>query len=398
MEIDVGNTGSSSNSRHASPFHHTIISSTSTSSNDLLSNAGPSGSVRKRRRSIRSPFYSDAIDDSESHSGMNYVRDFSEDEDSPRSRGKRRNLSEALGKDSGSTSHFFNALGSRMADIDAETGETMSDIRFQEAGGGSMYEASEYGVDSPMNLLRLISRSPSIEDCLQIESNEMVDEEDIGDDIEMSVGGSDGLSSIAIERLKNVRQSSSTPIFVPRQLRNTQLRSATMPVRPSPLAQQSDDFGSTASSDSSPRPKMMERSNSNTSQESTFSLRRSLTHSSIQRTSTILTTETNLYRRMSHDDQGNVPLRRSSRSDRIIRTPSPMPQMVNIESDNQNENQNSSSSTSAIRPLHPSPGMNSSPFPGGKQMLRYTMGYRDDCEQCKNKVPGHYGHVVHRTA
>lgn len=31
---------------------------------------------------------------------------------------------------------------------------------------------------------------------------------------------------------------------------------------------------------------------------------------------------------------------------------------------------------------------------GGRPLLRYTMGYREDCELCRNRTPGHYNHIV----
>ncbi|KAI3617119.1 hypothetical protein CBS9595_003028 [Malassezia furfur] len=40
-----------------------------------------------------------------------------------------------------------------------------------------------------------------------------------------------------------------------------------------------------------------------------------------------------------------------------------------------------------------SPGVRSSDPPGGRPLLRYTMGYREDCEMCRNRTPGHYNHV-----
>ncbi|PWN54222.1 hypothetical protein IE53DRAFT_383187 [Violaceomyces palustris] len=43
-----------------------------------------------------------------------------------------------------------------------------------------------------------------------------------------------------------------------------------------------------------------------------------------------------------------------------------------------------------------SPGLGPTTPPGGKQMLRFTLGFRDDCELCRKKTPGHYSHVVHR--
>lgn len=299
------------------------------------------------------------------------MRDLSEDEDLFGSRSKRRHIGTSAEGSIESDSHFFRALGSRIAEIDAETGEAIL---------SGIYDTSEHGVDSPMNLLSLISRSPSIDDTVQKqEESEM---EGTTDDIDMS-SGNGSPSSMVVELPKDSVQSSPSPLFVPRQLRN-----ASMPMRPSPLAQ-SDGLVSTDSSNSSPRSsKMMDRSSSGTSQETNYALRRSLTHSSIRSVSA-LSNEIDSNRRFSHDDQGNTPLRRTSRSDRIIRTPSPRPQFVPADP--------GSDGNSAMRALHPSPGISSAGFPGGKQMLRYTMGYRDDCEQCKNKVPGHYGHLVHRT-
>ncbi|KDN45767.1 hypothetical protein K437DRAFT_274158 [Tilletiaria anomala UBC 951] len=44
-----------------------------------------------------------------------------------------------------------------------------------------------------------------------------------------------------------------------------------------------------------------------------------------------------------------------------------------------------------------SPGLVSSGPAGGKQMLRFTLGYRDDCELCRARIPGHFTHVVRST-
>ena len=30
----------------------------------------------------------------------------------------------------------------------------------------------------------------------------------------------------------------------------------------------------------------------------------------------------------------------------------------------------------------------------GGQPKKWSMGYRSDCEKCRNKVPGHFSHVV----
>lgn len=340
----------------------------------MLSTAGPTSSARKRQRSIHAPLFNNnengrSQEDLSNFSlSSNFMRELSEDEESFENRSKRRHVGTTAAVAEGSREsemHFFRSLGSRVAEMDTETGEAILN---------GIYDTSENGVDSPMNLLSLISRSPSVDDIVQKqEESEM---EGSTDDMDMtSAHGSP--SSVAVEL---PRDSTQSPLLVPRQLRN-----ASMPIRPSPLAQ-SEGLGSTDSSNSSPRgSKMMERSSSGTSQETSNALRRSMTYSSV-RSISVLSNEIDLQRRFSHDDQGNTPLRRTSRSDRIVRTPSPRPQFVPAEP-----------GSDGMRILHPSPGMSSASFPGGKQMLRYTMGYRDDCEQCKNKVPGHYGHLVHRT-
>ncbi|WFD32890.1 hypothetical protein MSPP1_003943 [Malassezia sp. CBS 17886] len=44
-----------------------------------------------------------------------------------------------------------------------------------------------------------------------------------------------------------------------------------------------------------------------------------------------------------------------------------------------------------------SPGVRPQDLPsGGKQLLRYTMGFRDDCDLCRRRTPGHYTHMVPR--
>lgn len=371
MEVDLSNPSSPSTSRHGSPFQHTMIASSS--SGNMLSMAGPSSSTRKRQRSLHSPFYHDHGQSQEHFSlsaSSSFMRDLSEDEDLTSTRSKRRHIGTSIEEGSVDPEmHLFKALGSKVVGPDADF--------------NAMYETSENGVDSPMNLLSLISRSPSVDDTIQ--KPEGLETESLTEDMDMSsVHGSP--SSVAVELPRDSVQSSPSPMFVPRQLRNT-----TMPMRPSPLAQ-SEGLFSTDSGNSSPRiSKMMERSSSETSQENNLGLRRSWTHSSI-RSGSILSNEMDSQRRFSHDDQGNTPLRRASRNDRVVRTPSPRPQFVPAEPGSDG------SMSGAMRVLHDSPGMSSAAFPGGKQMLRYTMGFRNDCEQCKNKVPGHYGHMIHKAS
>lgn len=54
----------------------------------------------------------------------------------------------------------------------------------------------------------------------------------------------------------------------------------------------------------------------------------------------------------------------------------------------------SSASGHSRRTQHRSPGLGPSAPPGGKQMLRYTLGYRDDCELCRARTPGHFTHIL----
>jgi hypothetical protein len=105
-------------------------------------------------------------------------------------------------------------------------------------------------------------------------------------------------------------------------------------------------------------------------------------------------------RTMSQDDLINTPVRRMSRSERAVRTPSPRPQ-ARLEEDDITADDGAmrGGEGRTTRNLHHSPGLNqSSNFPGGKHMLRYTMGFRNDCDLCRNKVAGHYGHVIHRSS
>ena len=41
-----------------------------------------------------------------------------------------------------------------------------------------------------------------------------------------------------------------------------------------------------------------------------------------------------------------------------------------------------------------SPGVRNADPPGGRPLLRYTMGYREDCELCRQRTPGHYNHIL----
>lgn len=288
---------------------------------------------------------------------------------------KRRHI--PFGENRSESSHFFQALGAAAVEIESESGE--ASVSGQRVGA---YTESDYGVDSPMHSLSLASRSPSVDEGLHLRRNVTVDDVDMT----MSSGEAFGKGPHTVER----QDSTSSTIFLPRQLKPQLHRNANAPVRPSPLAQ-SDDLSS--SSDSSLYYRPMERTASNSSQgHQLHPLRRRTTESATASSSMDISSPvpmSGLQRRSSHDKSANGPLRRTSRSDRAIRTPSPRPQFVSSDDLNDPEG--------AMRVLHPSPGLSQSSFPGGKQMLRYTMGYRDDCELCKNKVAGHYGHVVHRT-
>lgn len=227
---------------------------------------------------------------------------------------------------------------------------------------GSAYENSlasfetdnnDYGVDSPIHFLSLASPSPPAE----------IDGRLMQNDIDMS-------DSCNATLQNDCRSSSSS--FVPRQVKLTQstrsILASTVPLRPSPLIHSQRFYSSSSNTHS--KGSNLPSSQSSSSEDSPNKKGHPTTVNQDQLTDSPSSSCT------SSPRQGHNPLPPNSdrNTDRLLglaRTPSPSPLSMSTEADS--------------RKLHHSPGLNQSAFPGGKQMLRYTMGYREDCSSCKNK-------------
>lgn len=234
--------------------------------------------------------------------------------------------------------HHYASLGSKVLpdDISEEVSMEQESSRYGRDG------SEEGSVDETMHGLRLVSKSPP--DLFEKKHELPTD--------------------------ATVEDHRGLPPFLPRQIRSAQQSVANVqhkssilnaPHRPSPLAR-SQQFEE-GSSSSSPRSGM-----------STMSDFVSEHHQEFLQSSTPPPDSNRLEGR---------PLRRShsgphqySSSHTIQRTPSPSPRL----SEDGEANQTWS------RPAQFSPGLSPSPqFPGAKQMLRYTMGFRDDCQLCRDK-------------
>lgn len=180
-------------------------------------------------------------------------------------------------------------------------------------------------------------------------------------DVDMS----DGMPSATLPQ----GEGKPTPTFVPRQIKHAYTRTSTgstVPLRPSPLIH-SQHFHS--SSSHSPLSAGNETSSPSSSSEDSSPRKPNPHHEQHHSRSSSCASSSSLSRRAVPHHSNDGPLE-------MARTPSPSPLSMSAAG---------SSQQSDGRKLHPSPGMAQSPFPGGKQMLRYTMGYRDDCAACKSK-------------
>lgn len=224
------------------------------------------------------------------------------------------------------------------------------------------------GVDSPMHMLRLASQSPP--DTLAQ-----------GHGMEVETSNPETVEAAS---------------FVPRQLRRTSKPQAhalglsrsthiSAPYQPSPLALAAHTE-SAAPSMSSPSSSSMQLQELSTNEQPDDM-------------------EKQIQIEPRRDSQQPSELsfaHHSPLSEEVLRTPSPRPFSTTMSEDGGSGNSSSSrarggssSSDDGLevrgRPVQRekanfSPGVSSSAhFPGGKQMLRYTMGFRHDCEQCQNR-------------
>ncbi|WFD01037.1 hypothetical protein MYAM1_003797 [Malassezia yamatoensis] len=101
-----------------------------------------------------------------------------------------------------------------------------------------------------------------------------------------------------------------------------------------------------------------------------------------------------LSRLSMEDEEGMVPMDAASRSG--LGNPTRTSQQENMATTKSSSSQVFEELPASIFLSNDrySPGICSRNLPhGGRSLLRYTMGYRDDCELCRNRMPGHYNHV-----
>lgn len=226
---------------------------------------------------------------------------------------------------------------------------------------GPVYDSSsnafeaDYTVDSPMHSLSLASPSPP---------PEVAGRSGL---IDVDMGEGDGTSSAVSHHSKTT--------FVPRQVKQTSLLRSTVPLVPSPLYHSHQLQSSSAASNSSGGHPTSSQSTS--SEDSTAKKNTTISASDLQSrpcnspaSSQADTTAIPSNRTSSHHT--SIKWRESPLQ--LARTPSPSPIPISPSSDHDDG-----------RKLHYSPGLAQSAFPGGKHMLRYTMGYREDCVACQSK-------------
>jgi hypothetical protein len=168
-------------------------------------------------------------------------------------------------------------------------------------------------------------------------------------------------------------QSKTT--FIPRQLKQTSLLRSTVPLVPSPLYHSHRFQSSSAASNSSGG---QPTSSQSTSTEESIA-RKSLitTASDAQSSSCNSPASSQAADAAASSNRTNTPhssIKFRESPLHSARTPSPSPLPISPSSDQDDG-----------RKLHYSPGLAQSAFPGGKHMLRYTMGYREDCVSCQSK-------------
>ncbi|PWN91228.1 hypothetical protein FA10DRAFT_265099 [Acaromyces ingoldii] len=227
-------------------------------------------------------------------------------------------------------------------------GSPIVDERHHFRSLGSAYDADgmglegDYGVDSPMQTLTLAS----LDTCEDLCDDEAIALRRHEDDIDMEQGDRSHHRVHA--------NPATTSTFIPRQV-SRNLRASHIPARPSPLARSNvleSGNSSPSSASNSPRQRRSPSSSPGRNVGSPAS-------SGTGEASSKLT-------------QMSIP----------ARTPSPLPY--------------DAVPGRAAAQLNPSPGLSQREFPGAKQMLKYTMGFREDCELCRSRTPGHYGHLVSR--
>jgi hypothetical protein len=273
---------------------------------------------------------------------------------------KRRNVSH-LDRQT-STNHQYAALGSAYD------------------SGGILFEG-DYSFDSPMHSLSLASPSPP-------------------GDIEARSGHTD-VDMVERENSATAsNQAKTSTNFLPRQLKHTSLirsgLASTVPLNPSPLYHSERFLSSSTGSKSSGGNPSSSPSTEEPTPRKDVSPMHSDQQSSNSNSPASSQTPTNRIRPQYTIKIKDSPLQ-------YTRTPSPSPLPSSPSATHEDE-----------RKLHYSPGLSQTAFPGGKHMLRYTMGYRDDCVSCQNKsessafvamnaflidyitAAGHYGHVLHR--
>lgn len=239
-------------------------------------------------------------------------------------------------------------------------GSPILDERHHFRSLGSAYDADgmglegDYGVDSPMQTLTLASLDTGEDLC----DNDAIALRRHEDDIDMEVSRSSSSMPALIDIARMLTESgqqgdrshhrahanlATTSTFIPRQV-SRNLRASHIPARPSPLARSNVlESGNSSPSSASNSPRQRRSPSSSPGR-----IVGSPASSGTGEASSKLT-------------QMSIP----------ARTPSPLPY--------------DAVPGRAAAQLNPSPGLSQREFPGAKQMLKYTMGFREDCELCRSR-------------
>jgi hypothetical protein len=263
---------------------------------------------------------------------------------------KRRHLSRENTNDSSTETHRYRSLGSAY----------VNSIESFEVDSG------EYGVDSPMHFLSITSPCPSPPDDIVEEQSKQQNDMDMDD--------SSGSGHHTTLQTTSPSSSSSSSTFVPRQVKRpnftrTPLMS-TAPFQPSPLIH-SQRFQSSSSNTQLSGRSHMSSSQSSSSEDSSNKKEQTDTNLEQGIDSRSSSCSSSPRQGKTSTSTSHLPTRMIENPFGIARTPSPSPLSKSSEID--------------VRKLHHSPGLSQSAFPGGKQMLRYTMGFREDCASCQSK-------------
>lgn len=162
----------------------------------------------------------------------------------------------------------------------------------------------------------------------------------------------------------------TSSVFVPRQLKQSSLLRiglpSTVPLRSSPLVY-SERFHQSSSSSSQTSSSFVNHDSQKSASSIDSSPRKSDTAHTLDDQSTSCD---------SSPDQTTASIShyQSVKFNLDARTPSPSP-----------TSNSASNDTADGRKANYSPGLSQASFPSGKHMLRYTMGYREDCSACKSK-------------